>query len=292
MKERIKKYVDGLFADIYETKQLLELKEEISANLLEKVNDLVAGGNSEEIAFNKAVSSLGDMNELIGNLKKASQEKGNSDQYRTFPLDRKQVIGYVTASAIFLFGVMAGGIVYLKQRELITASLYFVPFLLVAVPLFSYFGLVQETRHHYGMKHQRALSYSLAGEVLLLGIVARRHDVFSAPGTINGCSSLAAVCDYFGHCFLLYLGLTEKNAAEGSVSEKQWIEYYKQSADLGVQGHLAPCGFLPLLLFSWWPSPGAGSTPGSFWWWPPVWKFLWELSLQRKKSKELFDLIW
>lgn len=57
MKEQIKKYVDNLFADIYETKQLKELKEEISANLLEKVNDFVKKGSSEDTAFKNAVSN-------------------------------------------------------------------------------------------------------------------------------------------------------------------------------------------------------------------------------------------
>lgn len=79
MKDKIKKYVDNLFLDIYDTKQLGELKEEISANLLEKINDLVANGNSEEEAFKKAVSSLGDMDELVENLKKASMEKFEED---------------------------------------------------------------------------------------------------------------------------------------------------------------------------------------------------------------------
>lgn len=239
MKDKIKKYVDGLFTDIYETKQLQELKEEINANLLEKVTDLVDGGNSAEVAFQKAVSSLGDMRELIGNLKKASGEKGNNDQYRTFPLDRKQVIGYVCASAIFLFGVMVGGVIYLKQRELVTALLYFVPFLLVAVPVFSYFGLVQETRHHYGMKHQRALSYSLAGEVLLLGIVAAGMMYFQRQELLMIIiASMPFVI--IAVIAFLYLGLTEKKRRKmGPVWEKQWLEYYRNPQVWAVRGAIS-----------------------------------------------------
>ena len=36
MRRKIKKYIDNLFEDIYETHQLRELKEEIASNLLEK----------------------------------------------------------------------------------------------------------------------------------------------------------------------------------------------------------------------------------------------------------------
>lgn len=36
MKNKVKKYVDGLFVDIYEIEQLYELKEEISSKSIRK----------------------------------------------------------------------------------------------------------------------------------------------------------------------------------------------------------------------------------------------------------------
>lgn len=239
MKEKIKKYIDGLFADIPDNQQLRELKEEISANLLEKVNDFAAKGNSEEAAFNKAVSSLGDMSELVDSLRKASREKGDTDKYRTFPLDRKQVIGYVTASAIFLFGIMVGAIVYLRQRDLVLALTYFMPFILVAAPIFSYFGLIQETGHHYGMNHRRALSYSLAGEVLLLGVVAAGMMVFQRQELLMIFASFMPFATISTIAFL-YLGLTEKKRRKmGPDWEKQWIEYYSNPQTWAVKGALS-----------------------------------------------------
>lgn len=239
MKDRIKKYIDGLFADVPDNQQLRELKEEISANLLEKVNDFAVKGNSGETAFKNAVASLGDMDELVNSLRKASEQKGNISQYRTFPLDKKQVIGYVTASAIFLFGVMAGGIVYFRERELLPALIYLMPFILVAAPIFSYFGLIQETRHHYGMNRRRALSYSLAGEVLLLGIVAagmmyiQRHEPLIIFASFMPFAIISAIA-------FLYLGLTEKKRRKmGPVWEKQWIEYYSNPQTWAVRGAIS-----------------------------------------------------
>jgi hypothetical protein len=239
VKDKIKRYVDGLFASIPETPQLKELKEEISANLLEKVNDFAAEGNSQETAFNQAVSSLGDMSELVDSLRKASDSKNKPGQYRTFPLEKKQVTGYVTASAIFLFGVMVAGFVYLKQRELFRALTCLMPFLLVSVPIFIYFGLIQETRHHYGMNHRRALSYSLAGEVLLLGIVAaammyfQRHEPLIIFASFMPFAMVSAIA-------FLYLGLTEKKRRKmGPAWEKEWIEYYKNPGSWAVKGAIS-----------------------------------------------------
>jgi hypothetical protein len=239
MKDKIKNYVDGLFEDIPDNQQLRELKEEISANLLEKVNDFAAKGNSEEIALNKAVSSLGDMSELVDSLRKASRENGNPDKYRTFPLDKKQVIGYVTASAVFLFGIMVGAIVYLRQRDLVLALTYLTPFILIAAPIFSYFGLIQETGHHYGMNHRRAISYSLAGEVLLLGIIAAGVMFFQRQEPLMIFASFMPFAAISTIAFL-YLGLTEKKRRKmGPGWEKQWIEYYSNPQTWAVKGAIS-----------------------------------------------------
>ncbi|HEX3048963.1 MAG TPA: permease prefix domain 1-containing protein [Bacillota bacterium] len=238
MKDKIKKYVDGLFTDIYETQALRELKEEISANLLEKTNDLVAGGASETVAFQKAVADLGDMSELVGSLKKASNGKQNED-FRTFPLTKKQVLGYVVGSAIFLFGLMVGGIIYLRGRDPLLTLECWMPFILVAAPIFTYFGLNQETRHHYGMNPKRALSYCVAGEILLLGIFTGGILYFQGKELLVVGSTLAPFVIVSAIAFL-FLGLTEKKRRKmGHGWEKEWIEYYSNPQNMMVYGSIS-----------------------------------------------------
>lgn len=69
MKERLRDCIDILFEDAPETANTFELKEEIYLNLLDKYNDLIEAGRSEEAAYNIAVSSIGDVRELIDSLK-------------------------------------------------------------------------------------------------------------------------------------------------------------------------------------------------------------------------------
>jgi hypothetical protein len=243
MKEQIKKYVDDLFADVYETEQLQELKEEISANLLEKVNDFVAKGNNEDTAFKNAISSLGDMSELVESLKKASRARANKDSYRTFPLDKKHALGYAVASAIFLLGVMAGGFVFLFHRELVTALITFSPFLFIAAPVFGYFGLTQETGHHYGMKPKRALAYTLAGEAALLGIILTGIMYLQGRALLMVIATFMPFIIVAGIPFL-YLGLTEKSRRKINPEwakdwVKEWTEYYSNPHSMMLRGSIS-----------------------------------------------------
>lgn len=70
MNDKLRRYIEGLFADVPQTKSMVELKEEMLQNLIEKYEDLIREGKSEEAAFNIAVAGIGDINELIEDMKK------------------------------------------------------------------------------------------------------------------------------------------------------------------------------------------------------------------------------
>ncbi len=239
MKDKVKKHLDDLFADVYDTKQLRELKEEISANLLEKINDLIAKGNSEDAAIKKAVSSLGDMSELVESLKKASERRLKQDMFDSQPIDRKHVIGYVVASAVLLFGIMLAGIVYLQHKGLWPALGYLMPFILVAAPIYIFMGLTQETTHEYGMNSKRALTYSVASEILLMGAAAAGIEYFLGQRLLLIFSTLMPFVIISAIIFI-YLGLTEKSRTKmDSEWVQQWINYYSNPQTAMVHGTLS-----------------------------------------------------
>lgn len=71
MQDKLRNYMDSLFEDAPKTKRVVELKEEILQNLIDKYNDLLMEGKSEEAAYNIAVASVGDVSGLIQDLKTA-----------------------------------------------------------------------------------------------------------------------------------------------------------------------------------------------------------------------------
>lgn len=63
---KIKEYVEGLFENAPKNKRTMEFKEELLANLLEKYNDLVESGVEREVAYNKVIGSIGNIEDLFG----------------------------------------------------------------------------------------------------------------------------------------------------------------------------------------------------------------------------------
>jgi uncharacterized membrane protein len=64
---KIRNYVDHIFEGKPKTKKILELKDELVTNLIEKYNDLLKEKTDEE-AYNIVIASIGDIDELISEL--------------------------------------------------------------------------------------------------------------------------------------------------------------------------------------------------------------------------------
>lgn len=68
MEERIRAYVDSLFRNTPPSQQAVELREELIQNLIEKYNDFITAGKSEEAAYNISIASIGDISGLLAGL--------------------------------------------------------------------------------------------------------------------------------------------------------------------------------------------------------------------------------
>lgn len=68
MNEKLREHIEGLFKDAPRTKQVLEIKDEILQNTVDRYNDLIAEGKSEEEAFKISVAGIGDISHIIGSV--------------------------------------------------------------------------------------------------------------------------------------------------------------------------------------------------------------------------------
>lgn len=72
MKQKLKEYIDNVFADAERRSprnvRLAELKEELLSNLYEKYDDLLAAGKTPGTAYNIAISGVGDISALVESL--------------------------------------------------------------------------------------------------------------------------------------------------------------------------------------------------------------------------------
>ncbi|MGO0060411.1 pentapeptide repeat-containing protein [Brevibacillus fluminis] len=65
MNVRIQNYLEGIFAQYEPIGPISELKEELSANLQERFDDLKATGLDDETAFARTIASIGEISDLI-----------------------------------------------------------------------------------------------------------------------------------------------------------------------------------------------------------------------------------
>jgi hypothetical protein len=104
MDDKLRRYIDGLFNDVPQTKNVVELKEEMLQNLREKYEDLLQEGKSEEAAFNIAVAGIGDINELVNDMNKAKKiDASESNKQRSAMLTSVAVMVYVLSIVPILY---------------------------------------------------------------------------------------------------------------------------------------------------------------------------------------------
>lgn len=229
MKSKIDKYLNDLFVDVYENNQLIELKEEIATNLQEKIDDFINSGDSEEKAFSKSVDSLGDLSELVDNLKEVSKDKIQINLERPKPLDKKHVIGYLSSATVLLIGLMASGVIYFQFEDLVTALGALFTSIVISGILLAYYGLTHETVYIYGMNKRRALAYAIASGTVLFGIFAPIILYMRGQGSIVILPTIILFV-VPSTVILVFLGLTESSRNKPLVMDSewqsQWLEYY------------------------------------------------------------------
>lgn len=83
MKERLRSYLDMLFSDVPRSNQSTELKEEVYSNLCDKYDNLINKGMTEEEAYHSTISSIGNIDELLGEIRPGSSAVDREDRKRS-----------------------------------------------------------------------------------------------------------------------------------------------------------------------------------------------------------------
>jgi hypothetical protein len=132
MNEKLRRYIDDLFANAPSTVRAVELKEELFQNLTDKYNDLIAEGKSEEAAYNIAIASIGDVDSLISGLSGTKSAEGMASKKRS---------AIITAIAIALYILCPVPVIWLQHEGGVVLLFIFVA---VATALLIYNGVTRE----------------------------------------------------------------------------------------------------------------------------------------------------
>ena len=137
MNSRLREYIDNLFATAPTNMKTVEVKEEILQNLMDKYNDLVAEGKSEDVAFNIAVASIGDVSDLIRELQGLPRQYSKMQEQQN---DQKQRSALITAMAIGLY-ILSPIPVIIIQNEIGVVFLFV--FVAIATGLLVFNGITK-----------------------------------------------------------------------------------------------------------------------------------------------------
>ena len=103
MSKKIAEYVNFIFRNAPNTREAMELKEEIENNVSDNYNKLVAGGLDEEQAFSKAIASIGNIDELLDELKHSAVKETSAVENENRQKEKKLIRVLLEAAAVMLF---------------------------------------------------------------------------------------------------------------------------------------------------------------------------------------------
>lgn len=168
VENKIKAYIDALFAGVGASQQLFDLKEEIATNLKEKTRDYKDRGMSEEQAIKEAIVSLGDLTGLVAEMRQIGQDKAKQAVYSTMTA-RISLAGIIAGSLLILFGFFNIAMLYFMRLDAVSVSSSGI-FIVAGGALLTYSLLTMETRRKYAMNKIRAGLYALSIGLLFFGM--------------------------------------------------------------------------------------------------------------------------
>lgn len=104
MKDRIIQYFNQLFEDAPKTRKALDLKQEMLQNALDKYEDLVQEGHSEEDAYQNVIQSIGDVTELFEEVEEKNLLSLSESDRRKKALLKAIAVGLYILAGVVFFG--------------------------------------------------------------------------------------------------------------------------------------------------------------------------------------------
>lgn len=254
MNTSVHRLLDEAFAGLPMTPDAQDLKEEIRANLLDRVAELTASGVEPDEAARQAVDELGDVRALVEEASGPAVEGGMltppapssttssaaaaAAAQGPVPVARRYVAGVVVASAVALLALapLVAVIALLAgSPDRMTPDGYayvlsMIAGLILAGPAVGWIiaaSLMRETASKYGMPRRRATAYGVASALLVIGLVAGVESVLLF-GRIYVAFQTAGSLLVAGGAWLAYLVATQTNR------HKPWVlEQAREHAQVG-----------------------------------------------------------
>jgi len=129
MEDKLRRYVDGLFARTAPTKKAVELKEEMLQNLQDKYSDLMNEGKTPEAAYNIAIAGIGDVSDLLRELEADISNESHLIEMEDF----RRRSAMITSMAVMIYILSSLPLVILALTGSINTARIGVPVIFVMI---------------------------------------------------------------------------------------------------------------------------------------------------------------
>lgn len=124
MKEKIKQHFNQIFTEAPKTRKALDLKQEMMQNAMDKYDDMVADGYSEEDAYKNVIESIGDVSELFPEMEERNLlTLSEHDRKKKAMLTAAAVGMYIFAGVVFFGASLLGGMMHVYYFDFTSLGL-------------------------------------------------------------------------------------------------------------------------------------------------------------------------
>ncbi|MDR1651231.1 MAG: permease prefix domain 1-containing protein [Synergistaceae bacterium] len=222
----IEEHIDAMFAGYADNASMKDFREELCANLTEKIESLKNRGLDEDAAMKKALGELGDISVIADELSQKKRREVFEIMYmntRNY-MSSRRVLLFVLCGAVLGFAVIASVLGWMYSKEAGAAAGSLMVFGIPPACGLIFLSLTQETAGKEAMSWKRALMYSADAAVFLFGTAVFWMTYLNGP---NGLADAVAVLIPFvlpSAAFGAFLVLTETDRS------KPWVTALRKEA--------------------------------------------------------------
>lgn len=224
---KIKELIDKLFDEYEDTEELKDFKEELQANLEDRVESLINNGLNEKDALKKVTNEFGDIKMIADEMSLKRKQEVYADMYMSSKsyISTKRMIAYVACGGLFLFAVIISLVGWLFSGDEMAGLGTMMVFGILAICGATFLGLTQETARNMPMSIKRALIYVTAIAIFLFGLLVFIMMFFVEEGGLPTAIATLIPFSLPSAIVLAFLVLSEKNRNKPWVIEqkKAWI---------------------------------------------------------------------
>lgn len=137
--ERIRDFLtDSFDAGAPKTKQAYDMRDELISSVTDRYHGLVDAGREPENAFNEAINSIGDLNELFVELQPRTKEEDLAERRRSAGLISTAVVSFILS--------VIWPIIFSRSSNDIIGIVLFFAFIAFGVGLLVYNGVMSEKK--------------------------------------------------------------------------------------------------------------------------------------------------